>query len=78
MTNVTTFEMPEFDDYTLEDVELGNNAHVARQRFFRNKQLLIEADIYFTRDDEGNALKWPYKIVLKDHSGEMKTTNTTE
>jgi hypothetical protein len=68
--------VPEYDDYTLEDLVLGNNAHVARQRYMKNGSVQLEVDIYFSRDEQDHPLKCPYKIILTDYADQTTVTTT--
>lgn len=66
MTIVRTFELPEFDDYTIEDVQAGNNDHLARQRYYKDRKLVAELDIHYTLNSDDQPLKWPYKLIFRD------------
>lgn len=78
MTQIRTLELPDFDDYTVEDVVVENNVHIARERYYKDKNLVVEIDIYFTLDDKDQPLRWPYKVVVKDINGTVRYTDTTE
>lgn len=75
MTIVRTIELPEFDDYTVEDIQVGNNDHIARQRYYKDRNPVVEIDIHFTLNSDDQPLRWPYKIVLKDINHLIKSSD---
>ena len=78
MTNVVTFELPAWDDYTVEDERVGRD-HVAIQTFLKDGKGVAEAHIYFKVDPvTDNPVKLPFRFVLKDHTEKMVMTETKE
>lgn len=77
MTTVTTFDLPEYDDYRVETEVTKDGKTIAHQLYFFQGELITEALIYFDQDNE-NPLKWPYKFVFKDYKNKVKSTVTKE
>jgi lysyl-tRNA synthetase class I len=78
MTNVVTFELPDWDDYTIEDEMIGKD-HVAIQTYVKNGKKVAEAHIYFRVDPLTDApVRMPFKFVLKDHTEKMVMTESKE
>ena len=77
MSKVYTFDLPDYDDYNVVSETLPDGRNVAHQYYYKNGVLISQADIYYNVKD-GEPLKWPYKYVLSDISGQIVFTETNE
>jgi hypothetical protein len=75
--NVSTMSLPDFDDYTMEDETAPDGSHVSVQKYYKNEEVIAEIWVYFKVIDN-EPLKWPFKFVVKDHTGQITITPSVE
>ena len=78
MTKTYVIEFPSnYNDYNVEDDRLEDGTHVARQKYYKDGEVLTQTDIYYKLENN-ELLRWPYKVVMYDFSGTLTVTETDD
>lgn len=78
MTKAYTIEFPtDYNDYNVEDDRLEDGTHIARQKYYKDGEVLTQTDIYYKMED-GQLERWPFKVVMYDFSGQLVVTESED
>ena len=78
MTKTYVIEFPSnYNDYNVEDDRLEDGTHVARQKYYKDGEVLTQTDIYYKLENN-ELLRWPYKVVMYDFSNTLIVTSFDE